>query len=381
MPEGRSQTGTRSPCARNIPTSFEPSAIDVLAGGVQPGERVEQRRLVLRAAPSAGAPWSPRRPSTPPRPRRAGPWARPRRSPAPAPRPSPASRSVDVAEPPLEAVVHGDLERLVGHQVLQPGAGPGGSIEPDDARLVGRQRLLQHGGRGRGTGRRTSAAPAGPATPRRCRAPSPAPPSAAASRAVTVRSPDRQRGGRRRHELAQRHQVALGRPAPRTAGPRRRRRPSRGTPCSACPSRTGRARAGPTSPVGGARSRALVRDFLAMPARLEAGTPDRRQAVGAPLEPARAPARGRSVITALDPERAAQVQLLLRCSRSTRGARGRCDQLRGELRVLASARRCPGPRIQPSSTTGLSIGQCRAFSISITSRRPGASRCIRCSAT
>jgi hypothetical protein len=51
----------------------------------------------------------------------------------------------DVAEPPLEARVDGDLERPVVHQLLESRAGPWRVDQPDHAVLVGRQGLLQHG--------------------------------------------------------------------------------------------------------------------------------------------------------------------------------------------------------------------------------------------
>ena len=52
---------------------------------------------------------------------------------------------LDVGDPVAEPVVHGDLERDVRDEVLQPGAVAGGVGEPDDARArLGLERLDQH---------------------------------------------------------------------------------------------------------------------------------------------------------------------------------------------------------------------------------------------
>ena len=180
-----------------------------------PGRRAARPRPA--GAPSAGAPCSRRRPSTPPRPSQPG-RGRDR-----------AVRLLqrvghrlvallDVTQPPLEALVDGHLERLVGDEVLQPRARPGRVDQPDDAGLVGGQRLLAARRPGRGRGRRSSAAPAARATPRRSRAPSPVPPSAAGvpSSDGAVARPSAARSPTARTRAAPPGRAR--RPAPRTAG-------------------------------------------------------------------------------------------------------------------------------------------------------------------
>ncbi len=209
VPSGRSHTGTTSPCARNIPTSLESVDEDVVAGGVQPGEGVHQRRLGVRAAPSAGAPWARRRPSTPPRRRSAGPTARPRRRPARAPRPSRrpgrATSSSHHSKPWCTVISSGSSVTRSCRRTPAPGGStspttPGSSVasafsstaaevtrgvaervpdleaQPDLAAVAHHRRRRHRQQRAEGDG------------------------------AVA----DPERGGGGRHELAQRHQVALG---------------------------------------------------------------------------------------------------------------------------------------------------------------------------
>ncbi len=191
------------------PDQLRPLGDRVVACGVEPGEGVQQRPTRRRAAPSAGAPWLPA--ST----QYAASTDASRTVGATAPLACSSasdmswSRSAHVAEPPVEAVV--DASPRAARRRPGPAAGrraPGG--RPARRRPARRWPAPSPARRrGRGRDRRRRAAPASPATPHRSRAPSPAPPRQQAAqehRAVA----HRQRGGRRRHELAQRHQVTLG---------------------------------------------------------------------------------------------------------------------------------------------------------------------------
>ena len=188
VPTGRSQTGASRPWARNIPTKPGVRHQHVAAGGVQPGERVEQRRPPARACTqrrcSLVADVGPvRRVTDVSRTvgvdRGVGLLERARQV---------GGRVGDVGDPEVEAVVDGDRRAASpATRSCSRGPSPGGVGEADDAGLVLRRAPRAAPRRGRGPGRRSCACTcsAEPDVAAR-RAPSRAPPSAAACTSWTV---------------------------------------------------------------------------------------------------------------------------------------------------------------------------------------------------
>ena len=265
--------GASRPWARNMPTSRAPSTITSWPADVQPGQRVEQLVLGLRHHPAQvllGADVGPvrRLDLGQPRGRVGGGVGLLQRG-------REVVLVLDVGDPEVEAVVDGDRQLLVRHQVLEPRPVAGRVGEADDAGLVGVDGAPAAPRRGRGTGRRSCAAPAGPARAGRCRAPSPAPPSAAASRAAPAcRCPcTGQRRGRRGHQLAHRDDVALrGQPLERPGDVDASGAALGSVAGLVALARAARAGLARPDLAGSGRSRALVRDFFAMPANVSAAT-------------------------------------------------------------------------------------------------------------